>query len=154
MDMLSLFPIKMLLLLLLTRVISLLSIKVLLVSLANYYVVVDQVLSIDSSAINHITQNTSIFLYYSVYTIVEKLHLRNGLGLPIQYFISAITNNLTITNIYLTNILHVPNITNNLLCVYRLLTNLFVLLKTRVHGSYCSKGLLEMDFINYSLYFK
>ena len=93
------------------------------VPLAYYNVVIDQTWYIDSGATNHVTHNASILLSYSNYTNVEKLHIGNGLGLQIQHIGSAILNTLTTQNLYLTNILHVPDITKNLLSVSRQLAN-------------------------------
>ena len=47
----------------------------------------------------------------------------NGLGLQIHHVGSAILNTLTTQNLYLTNILHVPDITKSLLSVSRLLAD-------------------------------
>lgn len=51
------------------------------------------------------------------------MHICNGLSLQIQHVGSAILNTLITQKLYLTNILHVPAITKNLLNVYRLLTD-------------------------------
>lgn len=60
--------------------------------MANSNVVADQAWYIDSRATNHVTQNAGIFLSYSIYTKVEKLHIGNGLGLSIKHIGTAHTH--------------------------------------------------------------
>lgn len=95
---------------------------------------------IDSRAISHVSQDAGIFLSCSIYICVEKLHIRNGLGLHIKHVRIAAIKTLNSTDIYLTNVLHVPTITKNLLNVSRLSTDnnailsfkfFFILLRTR-----------------------
>ena len=103
--------------------------------LANYNVVANQAWYIDSGATNHITQNTGIFLNCSKYTRAEKLYIGNGLGLIIEHVGSSILRTQTTHNLQLTNILHVPTITKNLLSVFRLLTDNNVVIE--FHKSIC-----------------
>lgn len=58
--------------------------------LANYNVIADHAWYIDFRATNHITHNAGIFLTCSNYNGVEKLYIRNGLGLTIEHVRSSI----------------------------------------------------------------
>ena len=124
--------------------------------LANYNVVADSAWYIDSGATNHVTQDADIFLSCSRYTGIEKLYIGNGLGLHIQFVGTTNIKSLNSPNIHLTNVLHEPTITKNLLSVSKLLTDnnaivefqkYFCFVKDKSTGSYCLRGLLEMDFI-------
>ena len=123
---------------------------------ANYNVVAYSAWCIDLGATNHDTQDAGIFLSCSRYIGIEKLHIGNGLGLHIQFVGTTNIKTLNSPDIHLTNVLYVPTITKNLLSVSRLLidNNAIVefqkyvcFVKDKSTGSYCSKGLLEMDFI-------
>lgn len=92
--------------------------------LANYNIVIDQALYIDSGATNHVSQNASIFLSCSNYIIVQKLYIKNDMGLSIQHVGSTVLNTHTTQSIYLTNVLHRPNITKNLISVSRSLIDI------------------------------
>lgn len=92
--------------------------------LANYNIVVDQALYIDSGATNRVSQNASIFLSCSNYIRVQKLYIRNDMGLSIQHVGSTVLNTHTTQSIYLTNVMHIPNITKNLISVSRSLIDI------------------------------
>lgn len=92
-------------------------------SLTNYNVIAYPTWYIDSRAINHVNQGASIFLSCFIYISVEKLHIRNGLGLHIKHVRIAAIKTLNSIDIYLTNVLHVPAIIKKLFNVSRSLTD-------------------------------
>lgn len=92
--------------------------------LANYNIIVDQAWYIDFGAINHASQNASVFLSCSNYTKVQKLYIRNDMALSIQHVGSIVLNTSTTQSTYLTNVLHVLNIAKNLISVSRSLIDM------------------------------
>ena len=77
---------------------------------------------------NHIAQDAGILSKYSTYHGIEKLHIGNGMGLPIHNVGCVAVKTLSTTPIYLNHVLHVPTITKNLISVSRLLAdnNVFI----------------------------
>ncbi|KAH9689176.1 retrovirus-related pol polyprotein from transposon RE1 [Citrus sinensis] len=96
--------------------------------LANYSSVADPAWYIDSGATNHIAQDAGILSKYSTYHGCEKLHVGNGMGLPIHNVGSVAIKTLSTEPIYLNHVLHVPAITKNLISVSKLLAdnNVFI----------------------------
>ncbi|KAH9751439.1 reverse transcriptase Ty1/copia-type domain-containing protein [Citrus sinensis] len=96
--------------------------------LANYSSVADPAWYLDSGATNHIAQDAGILSKYSTYHGLEKLHVGNGMGLPIHNVGFVTVKTLTTTPIYLNHILHVLTITKNLISISKLLAdnNVFI----------------------------
>ncbi|KAH9770188.1 reverse transcriptase Ty1/copia-type domain-containing protein [Citrus sinensis] len=96
--------------------------------LANYSSVADPAWYLGSEATNHIAQDAGILSKYSTYHVFEKLHVGNGMGLPIHNVGSVAIKTLSAKPIYLNNVLHVPTITKNLISVSKLLAdnNVFI----------------------------
>ena len=107
--------------------------------LANYNVVAHSAWYIESGATNHVTQDAGISLSCSRYTGIKKLHIGNGLGLHIQFVGTTNIKTLNSLDIHLTNVLHVPAITKNLLSVSRLLTDNNAIVETRAQD-HIAKG--------------
>ncbi|KAH9736625.1 retrovirus-related pol polyprotein from transposon RE1 [Citrus sinensis] len=129
--------------------------------IATYGTVADSAWYLDSGATNHVTQDPGIFVHCSAYFGNDKLHVGNGMGLAIESIGSAVIQTLFTSYLYLNNILLVPAITKNLLSISKLLAdnNAFIefydyacLSRPRVQGSYCSRGLLEEDFIKLKIF--
>ena len=88
--------------------------------LANYSSVVDPAWYLDSGATNHVAQDAGILSKYSTYHGLEKLHVRNGIGMPIYNVGFAAVKTMTTIPIYLNHVLHVPTITKNIITVSKL----------------------------------
>lgn len=95
------------------------------VETANYNIIANLAWYINSRATNHVIKNRGILLSYCTYTGNEKLYIGNGMGLSIMYVGTTIMN--TLEQLYLSNVLHVPDITKNLLSISRLLVDNHVL---------------------------
>ncbi|KAH9685572.1 retrovirus-related pol polyprotein from transposon RE1 [Citrus sinensis] len=96
--------------------------------LANYSSVADPAWYLDSGATNHIAQDAGLLSKYSTNHGLEKLHVGNGMGLPIHNVGFVAVKTLTTTPIYLNHVLHVPTITKNLIRVSKLFAdnNVFI----------------------------
>ncbi|KAL5725644.1 hypothetical protein ACHQM5_008767 [Ranunculus cassubicifolius] len=77
---------------------------------------------LDTGATNHVTADASQFTDYSPYTGSDKLCVGNGDSIPIQNTGSSYLYTPH-KKFLLTDILHAPNITHNLLSVHKLLTD-------------------------------
>ena len=96
--------------------------------LSNYNNVADPAWYLDSGATNHIAQDAGILSKYSTYHGLERLHVGNGMGLPIHNVGFVAVKTLTTTPIYLNHVWHVSTITKNLISVSKLLVdnNVFI----------------------------
>ena len=71
----------------------------------------------DTGATHHITSDlNNLNLQHEEYTGPEQVHVGNGQGLPIHHLGSSFINSPHATFL-LKNILHVPSIQKNLLCL-------------------------------------
>lgn len=76
----------------------------------------------DSGATNHVTNDLNQLSINSEYTGPEKIHVGNGMGLPITHVGSA-SLHVNSRVFHLKNLLHVPSITKNLLSVSQFCTD-------------------------------
>jgi histone deacetylase 1/2 len=114
---------------------------------------------VDSGATDHLTSQMNKLNARESYQGTDKVHTANGAGMHISHIGQASVPTYTSTQLRLTNILHVPSLTRDLLSVHKLTldNNVFcefhpfdlfvkdqdtrdVLLRGR-----CQRGLYELD---------
>ncbi|KAH9744437.1 retrovirus-related pol polyprotein from transposon RE2 [Citrus sinensis] len=104
---------------------------------------------IDSGASTHITADSGKLFNMQPYCGTESLLVGNGNALEIKHIGSAVLDTLTTEPLLLKNILHVPNITKNLLSVSQLLADnnvivefvgILCFIKARKTGTLLLKG--------------
>ncbi|KAL5748355.1 hypothetical protein ACOSP7_025385 [Xanthoceras sorbifolium] len=89
--------------------------------IASPEVVADQSWYADSGSSSHVTSDLGNFLTYSAYTGSERLAVDSGDQLQILHIGNTVidSHSKPITQLKLTNMLHVPHIAKNLLSIYR-----------------------------------
>ena len=89
---------------------------------------------LDSGATHHVSPNHQLLQQSLAYQGPDNLQVRNGQGLPISSIGSSIFQ-INDHHIHLKNILHVPQITKNLLSMLKLTTNNDVFVE--FYSSFC-----------------